>query len=59
MLPPGPSSQPRVAPAQSTSVGPLPPIAAARTSCGIVKKPMSLTNAFGASQPMIGPLMKL
>ena len=59
MLPPGPSPQPALGLPQRTSAGALPPIAAARTSCGIVRKPMSLTKAFGASQPMIGPLTKL
>ena len=51
--------QPALARRRARRSGPLPPIAAERTSCGIVRKPMSLTKAFGASQPMIGPLMKL
>ena len=38
---------------------PPPPIAAEITSCGIVSAPMLETIAFGAFQPMIGPLMKL
>ena len=42
-----------------TSVPPPPPIAAAKTSCGIVQAPMLETIAFGAFQPMNGPLMKL
>jgi hypothetical protein len=32
---------------------------APRASCGIVKKPISPTKAFGVFQPMIGPLTKL
>ena len=43
----------------STSVPLLKPIAAANTSCGIVQAPMLETIAFGAFQPMNGPLMKL
>ena len=46
-------------PASSTAVSELPPIAAAKTNCGIVSAPMSETNAFGAFQPISGPLMKL
>ena len=42
----------------STSLSP-PPIAAEITSWGIVSAPMLETIAFGAFQPMIGPLMKL
>ncbi len=49
----------RVPSRRGLRAGALPPIPAASTSCGIVKKPMSLTKAFGASQPMIGPWMKL
>ena len=36
-----------------------PPKTEERISCGIVKKPMSLTNARGAFQPISGPWMKL
>ena len=44
---------------QRTSVSALPPIAGGEHELRHREEPMSLTNAFGASQPMIGPLMKL
>ena len=42
-----------------TSVPPPPPIADEITSWGMVSMPMLETIAFGAFQPMSGPLMKL
>ena len=43
----------------STSEPLLNPIRAPNTSWGIVQAPMLETIAFGAFQPMNGPLMKL
>ncbi len=57
-LPPGPDEMAALLP-PSTFVSPLPPMMAAIATWGSVKPPMSLMNAFGASQPMKGPLMKL
>ena len=58
MLPPGPGSQAESV-GQRTSVFPLEAKIVERTSWLMVTAPMSLTNACGADQPMIGPLMKL